>query len=104
MPVRNAELFLEDSIISILTQSYDDFELLILDDGSTDRSPEIAADFQKQDSRVVLITLPQSGIAKALNTGLAWANSEFIVRETPDGPSTAWRLRFMDGSSGWCTG
>ena len=52
MPVYNAEKFLAESINSILSQTYSDFELLILDDGSTDNSLKIIKAYAKEDKRI----------------------------------------------------
>ena len=55
MPVYNAEKFLKDSIGSILKQTYSDFELLILDDGSTDNSLKIIKAYAKEDKRIKIL-------------------------------------------------
>ena len=55
MPVYNAEKFLAESINSILSQTYSDFELLILDDGSTDNSLKIIKVYAKEDKRIKII-------------------------------------------------
>lgn len=55
IPIYNAENFLTDAIKSVLNQTYQDFELILIDDGSTDRSLEIAKKFEKMDSRVRVI-------------------------------------------------
>ena len=52
MPVYNGERYVEESIKSVLAQTFDDFEFLISDNGSTDRTPEICQDFAVQDSRI----------------------------------------------------
>ncbi len=55
MPVYNSENFISESIESILNQSYDDFELIISDNASTDATFTICEDYKKQDSRIKLI-------------------------------------------------
>ena len=65
MPVYNAEKFLDESINSILSQTYSDFELLILDDGSTDNSLKIIKAYAKEDKRIkVLINNKNQKTAK----------------------------------------
>ncbi len=80
MPVYNAEKFLDDSIGSILGQTYTDFEFLILDDGSTDNSLKIIKAYAKKDKRIkVLVNKNNQKIAKNRNTLLKKATTEFIA-------------------------
>lgn len=80
MPVWNGERYLSQAIDSILNQTFRDFEFIILDDGSTDASPRILADYQARDPRVRVIRLNHEGIVVALNRGIAEARSEWIAR------------------------
>ncbi len=82
MPVYNAELYLKEAIDSILEQSYKDFELVIVNDGSTDRSEEIIQKYN--DDRIVYLYKPNGGIASALNLGIEKAQGEFIARMDSD--------------------
>src|SRR4051812_10668575 len=84
MPVYNCQRYLASAIGSILTQSYADFEFVIVDDGSTDRSREIIEGFAKKDSRVKLISRPNTGIVGALNDGVAAARGKYIARMDAD--------------------
>jgi glycosyltransferase involved in cell wall biosynthesis len=84
MPVHNAAGYLHQAIESILNQSFEDFELVLVDDGSDDGSLEIAREFAERDSRIHLIPTPRSGIVAALNTGLATCRGEFIARMDAD--------------------
>jgi glycosyltransferase involved in cell wall biosynthesis len=84
LPVYNAERYLREAIGSILTQTFADFELIAVDDGSTDRSPAILSDLAARDPRIRIITRPNGGIASALNDGLAAATGEFIARMDAD--------------------
>ncbi|MFS8130965.1 MAG: glycosyltransferase family 2 protein [Candidatus Dojkabacteria bacterium] len=85
MPVYNAEEFLEDSAGSILAQTFTDFELLLLDDGSKDKSLEIAKKLAEKDSRVrVLPNEANMGIVKTLNRGISLARGEFLARMDSD--------------------
>ena len=81
MPVKNAERFLGEAIASVRAQTFTDWELLIVDDGSTDASPAIAAEAAAVDARIrVLETAPgQHGAAAARNTGLDVANGIFVA-------------------------
>ncbi len=85
MPVYNAGGFLQDSVISILDQSYADFEFLILNDGSSDQSLEIARGFAAKDNRIVVFNENENrGIVYQLNKGLAAAKGEYIARMDAD--------------------
>lgn len=80
MPVYNSEKYLQDAINSVLGQSYSNFELIIVDDGSTDNSLNIAGEFAKKDNRVTVIALKENqGFAIARNEGLKRARGEFVT-------------------------
>ncbi|MEO8206387.1 MAG: glycosyltransferase [Chthoniobacterales bacterium] len=92
MPVFNAEQFLQRSIESVLHQDFSDFELLIVDDGSTDGSAAVVRSFS--DARIRLLQLPQNaGFVEALNKGLAEARAPWIARQDADDLSRTERLR-----------
>lgn len=79
-PVYNAEDFLEDTILSVLNQTYTHFEYLLIDDQSTDRSPEIIHRYTKEDPRIRAFTLDEnSGAAVARNAGLREAKGQYIA-------------------------
>ena len=85
MPVYNREKYLEQAIKSILGQSYSNFELIIIDDGSTDNSLNITREFAEQDKRVTVITLKEhQGVAVARNEGLKRAQGGFITQFDSD--------------------
>jgi len=92
MPVWNGEKHLAAAIDSILSQTWTDFEFLILDDGSTDRSTEILADYQTRDSRIRIIRLGHEGIVAALNRGVAEARAGWIARMDCDDIALPTRL------------
>jgi glycosyltransferase involved in cell wall biosynthesis len=93
MPVYNAESFLVDAIESILQQTYKNFELIIVDDGSTDATPKILSAFAKKDSRIHVITNESNlGIVQALNNGLLICQGEYVVRMDADDISVHDRL------------
>ncbi len=79
MPVYNASPYLHHTIRSVLSQSWDDFELLIVDDGSTDNSPEIAYHYSQQDSRVKLFSQGNQGVSVARNQGLQLTSGKLVA-------------------------
>lgn len=83
MPVFNAERFVGEAIESILTQTYRHLELLILNDGSTDRTEEIAKSFHDQRIRY-FGSESNLGLVSQLNSGLANASGKYIVRMDAD--------------------
>lgn len=78
MPVFNSERFLEKTIKSVLGQTFHDFELVLIDDGSSDSSPDICDHYRKLDSRVIVIHQKNGGICSARNRGLEIARGEYI--------------------------
>lgn len=85
MPVYNAEKYLKEAIDSILAQTVKDYELLIIDDGSTDHTIEIVKEYILKDSRVVLLQNEQNlGVSKTLNRGLEAARGKYIARMDAD--------------------
>ena len=79
VPVYKVENYLEDCIESILHQSYKDFELILIDDGSPDKSPEICDEYNAKDDRISVIHKKNGGLSSARNAGLDNANGEYIV-------------------------
>jgi len=91
MPAYNAEKFLEESISSILNQTFPDFELLIGDDGSTDRTLEIIRSFS--DKRIIVIRNEKNlGIPYTLNRLIKASKGEYIARQDSDDISLPKRL------------
>lgn len=83
MPVYNGEQFLKAAIESILNQTFNDFEFIIINDGSTDKSLKIAQSFD--DKRIKIIQNPTNkGLVFSLNTGVAEANGKYIARMDAD--------------------
>jgi glycosyltransferase involved in cell wall biosynthesis len=100
MSVRNGERFLRPSVQSVLAQTEKDFEFLIVDDGSTDRTAAILADFARLDRRIRVHTQPENlGLTRSLNAGLRLARASLIARQDADDLSHPERLadqaRFM---------
>lgn len=85
MPVHNGRRYLAEAINSILIQSFRDFELLIIDDASDDDTPEIIAQFAKNDSRIIYIRNDKNmGVADSLNRGIKIAKGKYIARMDAD--------------------
>lgn len=84
VPVYNAERYLEKCVSSILAQTEGDFQLILVDDGSTDASAEICDEFAKKDSRVMVIHQKNAGVSAARNAGLDAACGEYICFVDPD--------------------
>ena len=78
IPVYNAEASIHRCVDSVLSQEYTDFELLLVDDGSTDHSGEICDEYGKQDSRVRVLHKENTGVSDTRNLGLENARGEFI--------------------------
>ena len=95
LPVYNGERFLAEAVDSILGQTFGDFELIAVDDGSTDRSLMILRAYEARDSRVRIITRPNTGQAGALNDGVAAARSEFVARMDADDIAMPERFRLQ---------
>lgn len=78
MPLYNKEAFLSNSIESVLRQSFSDFELIIVNDGSTDRSATIADYYSQNNSCIHVLTIPNGGVSNARNVGLCHARGKWI--------------------------
>jgi glycosyltransferase involved in cell wall biosynthesis len=92
LPYRDAEPTLEAAIHSIATQTFHVWELLLIDNASTDDGPSIAQRWADRDPRITLVHEPRNGIAHALNTGLAYARGKYIARMDADDVSHTERL------------
>lgn len=82
MPAYNTGKYIGDAIQSVLAQTFTDFELLIVNDGSTDHTQTVVESFT--DRRIVLLEQEHGGVSKALNTGLAVARGKYIARFDAD--------------------
>lgn len=79
VPVYNTEKYLEDCIMSILKQDFEDFELILVDDGSKDNSFEICKRFEKKDRRVRAFSKTNGGVSSARNFGISVAEGAYIT-------------------------
>lgn len=79
VPVYNAEKYLRRCIDSILSQTYKNFELIIVNDGSTDNSLRILKEYANSDSRIKLINQENKGVAGARNTGISLVKGKYFL-------------------------
>ena len=79
IPVYNSERYLYACIESVLNQTFHDFELILVDDGSTDASGSICDEFAQKDNRVIVLHKSNEGVSAARNDGLALARGEYIT-------------------------
>jgi glycosyltransferase involved in cell wall biosynthesis len=84
MPVFNGEAYLGAAIESVQAQTFRDFEFVIVDDGSEDRSVEIAIGYARQDARIRIIRGEHGGVSRAMNRGLAECRAEWVARMDAD--------------------
>lgn len=85
LPFYNAERYLREAVDSILTQTFTDFELILVNDGSTDGSGDICREYSKSDPRIVLIDCPTNGgVVTAANAGIAKSRAPLIARVDAD--------------------
>ncbi len=84
VPVYQMESYLAECVDSILAQSYPHFQLLLVDDGSRDRSGIMCDEYAAHDSRIQVIHQPNKGLSGARNTGLAHATGEYIAHIDAD--------------------
>ncbi|MDR3372214.1 MAG: glycosyltransferase family 2 protein, partial [Ancalomicrobiaceae bacterium] len=106
LPVYNTARYLRTSLESIRDQTFSDFRVLIIDDGSTDESRDIAAAFAAEDSRFELIALPHRGLVETLNHGLDLVTAPIVARQDADDISVPGRfaieLAFLEHNPDVC--
>lgn len=91
MPCLNGEQHIQTAIGSVLAQTFNDFELIVVDNGSTDRTPEILGSIN--DPRLRVLTLPERGVSRARNLGLRKARGAFIAFLDSD---DTWNAEFLE--------
>ena len=85
LPIYNGERFLSISIESCLEQTYKNWELLIIDDGSSDRSPDIARDYSQKDKRIRYYRNPENlKLPRTLNRGFSFAKGDYLTWTSDD--------------------
>lgn len=120
VPAYNVEKYLADCIESILSQSFADFEILLIDDGSTDKTLEIAEGYAKKDNRIKVFSKENAGLSHTRNYGMekaagryiyfvdsddllekdALKNIETVIAEKQDADIIATRYRILDEKTG----
>lgn len=85
VPICNVERYLRECLNSLISQTLDNIQIICIDDGSTDSSPRILEEFSKRDSRIEVITKPNSGYGDSMNVGLSHAKGEYVgILESDD--------------------
>lgn len=100
MAVYNQEPYLAESLESLQAQTWSDFEILAINDGSTDATPQILDRFAVRDSRIVVVHQNNQGRGRTRQRGLELARGKYIAMMDPDDVAFPWRLerhvRFLD--------
>lgn len=84
VPVYNVEKYLKECLESIRNQTYKDFEVIIVDDGSTDNSPQICDEYQSEDNRFKVIHKSNGGLVSARKTGAKEVSGKYIINIDSD--------------------
>lgn len=78
VPIYNVEKYLREALTSIVNQTKKELEIILVNDGSTDNSYEIAKEFEKKDPRIILLNKKNGGLSSARNAGLRVASSKYV--------------------------
>ena len=92
MPVRDRERVVSAAVESVLAQSWPTWELIVVDDGSTDLTPDVLARFTAKDVRIRVITTGSAGVSAARNTGIRAATGDFVAFLDSD---NTWSVDFL---------
>lgn len=92
LPCYNCEATVGRAVKSLLAQSMDDFEIVAVDDGSTDRTAAVLFALARQDSRLRVLSIPHGGVVVAANSAIAEAGGEYIARMDADDEALPERL------------
>jgi glycosyltransferase involved in cell wall biosynthesis len=95
LPIYNEERYLAECLDSILAQTYPDWELLAIDDQSTDATPQILAAYQQRDARIRPLRNPEKGVIPALRLALAESNGVLLTRMDADDIMAPQKLQRM---------
>lgn len=79
VPAYNAANYLPNCLDDLLAQTFRDFEVLVMDDGSTDRTADIGEQYARRDPRIRVMRLPHGGVSAARNRGLEMAESRYVA-------------------------
>lgn len=79
MPIYNADKFLAKSLDSILNQSFQEYELILLNDGSKDNSSAIAKEYAQRDKRITFIDKENEGVSKTRNRGIDICQGKYVM-------------------------
>ena len=79
IPVYNLKIYIADMLTSLMSQTFDDFEAVIIDDGSTDGSGELIRELVNGDSRFLYCRQANSGVSAARNKGMDMASGKYVV-------------------------
>lgn len=79
IPVYNVEKYLKQCVDSVLNQSYQDIEVILINDGSTDACPEICDEYKKKDARIIVIHQENGGSSSARNRGISVMTGEYVM-------------------------
>lgn len=93
MPVLNRADLVATAIESVLAQTHDQLELIVVDDGSTDNTRDVVAEYVRTDPRVTLLAGPHAGVSASRNTGLEQARGDYVAFLDSD---NSWTPRFLE--------
>ena len=97
IPIYNVEKYIRECLESVINQTYKNIEIIVIDDGTPDKSGEIADEFAKKDSRIKVIHSKNAGVATARNKGLDKATGEYIMFIDSDDYVTAEYVEYFLG-------
>jgi len=92
MSVYNGDIFLQECIDGINKQTFKDYEIIVVDDGSSDRTPDILSNWRRQNDRVHIITRPNGGLTTALNLAISKSKGKYLARHDADDISSPYRI------------
>lgn len=87
IPIYNVSIYIQDCVLSVLNQSYENVEIILVDDGSSDESGQLCDELAKRDSKIIVVHKENGGLSDARNTGIRVATGDYIL--------------FLDGDDFW---